>query len=563
MPNTLDELLGLSDEVVDKTITVDNELRTITVPKTVKNLGVESDDDVHRLHFKLPRYCGCGEVDLSEFKIRVNYRNAKNGEDVYEVEDAAVVVEGGVNTKYDIIETDEGRMLYLLDEAAKIPDGCTVAGNYTDTDGQAWLCNTINLNTNVKTHYVDSVVFRNGLYSDVSSTINGTVYRVFYAVLGSDYYSIVNYAPSNSSSVPACIYIDGYKTYAVDYMSASNVTVAGHYITDKYTTGYENAVGYYKNGSSGMLYIAMKDFINSQYTTANAYLSSNPLTIWYALNTVLTEELTDEDVTNVINPPDEEVTITGGTEYITFSWLVGRNAFIKAGNVTFSICLMKYAADGIEVVKEFNTTTTTLPVLPGLETAYAIVQKHEDILEQWHIDLDQIQVDITNSNNTMASIREDITEANTLITSVTDKLSSVDNLVDRATTAIEDLSEKMLWYRVGTSSYTANQSVTLPSEFVELSVHVNLNGTDKVLQLYVLNEQLYDTGVKSFSISYFNSPDDYGSAKFTISKKKITLVTANINTTNVLKNTTWTVWHRSITTELDAIIKAMAETDLY
>lgn len=560
MPNTLDELLGLSDEVVDKTITVDNELRTITVPKTVKNLGVESDDDVHRLHFKIPRYCGCGEVDLSEFKIRVNYRNAKNGEDVYEVEDAAVVVEGGVNTKYDIIETDEGRMLYLLDEAAKIPDGCTVAGNYTDTDGQAWLCNTINLNTNVKTHYVDSMVLNGGMTSTVSTTINGTNYYIPYGILSSSDHSIVSHGKTYGVNDVACVYIEDYKTYSLNYMTDG--TSSG-YFYEKHTTGYVNAVAY-KSGATNELCLAIADLI--QYSAPqdfNAYLKSKPLTIWYALKTALTEELTDEDVTNVINPPDEEVTITGGTEYITFSWLVGRNAFIKAGNVTFSICLMKYAEDGIEVVKEFNTTTTTLPVLPGLETAYAIVQKHEDILEQWHIDLDQIQVDITNSNNTMASIREDITEANTLITSVTDKLSSVDNLINQATTSIGDLSEKMLWYRVGTSSYTANQSVTLPSEFVELSVHVNLNGTDKVLQLYVLNEQLYDTGVKSFSVSYFNSPDDYGSAKFTISKSKITLVTANINATNVLKNTTWTVWYRSITTELDTIIKAMAETDLY
>ena len=59
------------------TLVIDNYLRTITIPKGITNLGVENDDDVLQLRFKMPRYIGT--IDLSEFTIRVNYCNA-NGE---------------------------------------------------------------------------------------------------------------------------------------------------------------------------------------------------------------------------------------------------------------------------------------------------------------------------------------------------------------------------------------------------------------------------------------------------------------------------------------------------
>ena len=59
------------------TLVIDNRLRTIMIPKGITNLGVENDDDVLQLHFKMPRYLGT--TDLSEFTIRVNYCNA-NGE---------------------------------------------------------------------------------------------------------------------------------------------------------------------------------------------------------------------------------------------------------------------------------------------------------------------------------------------------------------------------------------------------------------------------------------------------------------------------------------------------
>lgn len=83
---TADELL--TTEVCDDILTVDLESRQILIPSSVKNIGVESDDKVRILHFRLPRYY-C-TTDLSEFAIRINYENAKGGGDLYDVKNPTV-----------------------------------------------------------------------------------------------------------------------------------------------------------------------------------------------------------------------------------------------------------------------------------------------------------------------------------------------------------------------------------------------------------------------------------------------------------------------------------------
>lgn len=83
---TADELL--TTEVCDDVLTVDLESRQILIPSSVKNIGVESDDKVRILHFRLPRYY-C-TTDLSEFAIRINYENAKGGGDLYDVKNPTV-----------------------------------------------------------------------------------------------------------------------------------------------------------------------------------------------------------------------------------------------------------------------------------------------------------------------------------------------------------------------------------------------------------------------------------------------------------------------------------------
>lgn len=70
---TADEILAA--EVCDDILTVDLDSRIINIPKHVTNIGVQSDDNVRKLHFRVPRYY-C-DVDLSSFVIRINYMNAK------------------------------------------------------------------------------------------------------------------------------------------------------------------------------------------------------------------------------------------------------------------------------------------------------------------------------------------------------------------------------------------------------------------------------------------------------------------------------------------------------
>lgn len=67
---------------------VDNNLRTVSIPESMSVLGVEHDDDVHRLYFKIPKMYG--DTDLSDFDIRINYMNAAGEGDVYAVTDKEV-----------------------------------------------------------------------------------------------------------------------------------------------------------------------------------------------------------------------------------------------------------------------------------------------------------------------------------------------------------------------------------------------------------------------------------------------------------------------------------------
>lgn len=86
----LEEALAQADVYAEETevCMIDNDLRTITVPSGLQTVGVESDEDVRRLNFQMPKQYG--EVDLSEFNIRINFLNANNSGDVYAVTDKAV-----------------------------------------------------------------------------------------------------------------------------------------------------------------------------------------------------------------------------------------------------------------------------------------------------------------------------------------------------------------------------------------------------------------------------------------------------------------------------------------
>lgn len=69
-------------------IVINDDLRTMQIPSSITILGVESDDDVNKIPFQMPKeYCG---FDLSTFEARINYMNANGIGDMYIVDDLEV-----------------------------------------------------------------------------------------------------------------------------------------------------------------------------------------------------------------------------------------------------------------------------------------------------------------------------------------------------------------------------------------------------------------------------------------------------------------------------------------
>ena len=83
---TAEELLAAAESASEhKFLIIDSDLRTIAIPSDFGVFGVESDDDVLRVHFRGPRFYH--NVDLSTFDLRVNIKNAAGDEDLYVVDD--------------------------------------------------------------------------------------------------------------------------------------------------------------------------------------------------------------------------------------------------------------------------------------------------------------------------------------------------------------------------------------------------------------------------------------------------------------------------------------------
>lgn len=77
---------------------------------------------------------------------------------------------------------------------------------------------------------------------------------------------------------------------------------------------------------------------------------------------------------------------------IVFSWLVGRNAFASAGDVTVAVCARLVNASTYAVQREFNTTTFTMQVLEGIQTSEEAVADETDAFAQmkaaWQAEVD-------------------------------------------------------------------------------------------------------------------------------------------------------------------------------
>lgn len=72
--------------------------------------------------------------------------------------------------------------------------------------------------------------------------------------------------------------------------------------------------------------------------------------------------------------------VTSG-DYITFSWVLGRNVTKYTDGIHFSVCAKKSNSDGT-FTTEWNTTWAEGEVLEGLETTQQIAEKNKDLIEQ-------------------------------------------------------------------------------------------------------------------------------------------------------------------------------------
>lgn len=72
--------------------------------------------------------------------------------------------------------------------------------------------------------------------------------------------------------------------------------------------------------------------------------------------------------------------VTSG-DYITFSWVLGRNVTKYTDGIHFSVCAKKSNSDGT-LTTEWNTTWAEGEVLEGLETTQQIAEKNKDLIEQ-------------------------------------------------------------------------------------------------------------------------------------------------------------------------------------
>lgn len=96
---TAEQLLAEVTEV-DKKLYIDFDTRQILIPDSIHQLGVESDDDVKKLTFSVPKtYYDC---DLSTFRIFINYMNARKEGDLFAVKEEDVREVDG-NLEFDWI----------------------------------------------------------------------------------------------------------------------------------------------------------------------------------------------------------------------------------------------------------------------------------------------------------------------------------------------------------------------------------------------------------------------------------------------------------------------------
>lgn len=189
-------------------------------------------------------------------------------------------------------------------------------------------------------------------------------------------------------------------------------------------------------------------------------------------------------------------------EMIYFDWRVGRHAFTKRGNVVFSVCMRDLLEDGT-IKREFNTTTATLSVLPGLETGTAAVQEHTDIFEQWRAALfgtgNTVEQQIVDAGevakqdilDSSASVKQEIVS-----TGATVKQEVVET-GETAKQGVNNVSETAKEEILNTSKTTQNELISTGET---IKSEINTTGETKKQEINTLAEEqkaLIDSLVKA------------------------------------------------------------------
>ena len=173
---------------------IDEDLRTITIPRDGVVLGVQGDKNINRVNFQMPRYYN--GFDMSEFDVRVNYKNANGDKNFYIVKDATVrddviyftwLVDpyatayiGMVQFVVRLFKLDEengDHIFYTTHNSAQVLEGLMVDEQLTEEEYSDWssklqqeLSDVLKAKTDEYSSKIEDYV--NGLQSGVDEYVN-------------------------------------------------------------------------------------------------------------------------------------------------------------------------------------------------------------------------------------------------------------------------------------------------------------------------------------------------------------------------------------------------------
>lgn len=201
-------------------------------------------------------------------------------------------IQGGGNVPLDNVVVDN--VLHLRKEGGvRIPWGCNmVTGNYTDDKGQAWLYNTVDLNTKVKTQYVGSIVLDGSeVWYHNTKTYNGKTYHDFFTT---NVYDMRDYIGAGDYNKPCPIYIDGFSTWSGYNLNNS------YYNEITLTAGFINAVSYHSDNDVNYINMADRDCMLMVADEFRVHLTANPKRLYFALQTPIQTTLTDAEIAELM-----------------------------------------------------------------------------------------------------------------------------------------------------------------------------------------------------------------------------------------------------------------------